>query len=230
MTPTEHVAKGATSVEEIQNGWHEFTLRVAQLEAERAVLEHENKTLRLLLERVIEHRQKSHCELVHLLTGLVSKLQINDVGVIVSRLVEHNKHVSDVLAALVKGKADDSLPQPLILRALDQVKRDLAAAAGPLVEELIRLDCPLEREILHGFATQPESFFSTHVVRATRCFLKGQVPRERILREFGDEAMIFFNDMTTDQKLNPRPKPEEIVLNFKSDFETPRCSPASGMP
>ena len=220
MTPTEHVAKGATSVEEIQNGWHEFTLRVAQLEAERAVLEHENKTLRLLLERVIEHRQKSHCELVLLLTGLVSKLQINDVGVIVSRLVEHNKHVSDVLAALVHGKSEDSLPQPQILKALDQVKRDLVAALQPLVDELIRLDVPLERESLQSLVTQPETFFSPGLVRATRCFLKGQVPRERILREFGADALIFFNDLTTDPKLNPRPKADEIVLAFKNDFES----------
>ena len=32
--------------------------------------------------------------------------------------------------------------------------------------------------------------------------------------------MIFFKDMTTDPKLNPRPKPEEIVLAFRNDFET----------
>jgi hypothetical protein len=220
MTPTVHAANGVASVEEIQKGWHEITLRVAQLEAERAVLEHENKTLRVLLQRVIEHRQKSHCELVLLLTGLVSKLQINDVGVLISKLVEHNKHVSDVLAALVHGKSEDSLPQPQILKALDQVKRDLAAATQPLVEELIRLDVPLEKEALQAVITQPETFFSPGMVRATRCFLKGQVPRERILREFGADALIFFNDLTTDPKLNPRPKPDEIVLAFKNDFET----------
>jgi hypothetical protein len=57
------------------------------------------------------------------------------------------------------------------------------------------------------------------VVRATRCFVKGYVPRERIVREFGEESLVFFNDMTTDPKLNPRPKAEEIVLGFKDDFE-----------
>jgi hypothetical protein len=56
-------------------------------------------------------------------------------------------------------------------------------------------------------------------VRATRCFLKGQVPRERIVREFGEPALLFFNDLTTDPKLNPRPKPDEIVVAFKPDFE-----------
>jgi len=45
------------------------------------------------------------------------------------------------------------------------------------------------------------------------------VPRERIVREFGEPALVCFNDLTTDPKLNPRPKPEEIVLAFKSDFE-----------
>src|SRR5439155_26922194 len=34
------------------------------------------------------------------------------------------------------------------------------------------------------------------------------------------EALVFFNDTTTDPKLNPTPKPEEIALAFKSDFET----------
>ena len=84
----------AVSAEEIQRGWPALTLRVEQLEAQRATLEAENKALRSLLERVIEHRQKSHSELVLLLTGLVSKLPINDVGVIVSRLVEHNSQVT----------------------------------------------------------------------------------------------------------------------------------------
>jgi len=206
-------------MEEIQKGWHELSLRVSQLESERLALEHENKGLRVLLERVIEHRQKSHSELVLLLTGVVSKMQINDVGVIVSRLVEHNKHVSDVLAALIKGNPEESLPQPQILKAMDQVKRDLIAALQPLVDELIRLEVPLETEALQSVVAQPDSFFSPRVVRATRCFLKGQVPRERVVREFGEEALMFFNDMTTDPKLNPRPKPDEIVLAFKHDFE-----------
>jgi hypothetical protein len=46
------------------------------------------------------------------------------------------------------------------------------------------------------------------------------VPRERVIRELGEDALLFFKDMTTDPKLNPRPKPEEIVLAFRSDFET----------
>src|SRR6266850_629286 len=98
MTETDTVvfSKPVASLEEIQQGWHELTLRVRQLEAENIALEGENKSLRFLLERVIEHRQKSHGELVLLLSGLVSKLPINDVGVIVSRLVEHNAHVSEI--------------------------------------------------------------------------------------------------------------------------------------
>src|SRR5437763_9348093 len=91
------------SVEEIQQGWAELKLRLGQLEAEKGILERENKELRFLLERVIEHRQKSHGELVLLLSGLVGKLPINDVGVVVSRLVEHNTNVSQYLAALMKG-------------------------------------------------------------------------------------------------------------------------------
>src|SRR5450756_2267289 len=173
MAQTDNATGIVASTEEIQKEWHELKLKVEQLEADRSALEKESKSLRHLLERVIEHRQKSHCELVLLLTGMVSKLQINDVGVLVSRLVEHNKHVSDVLAALVHGKSEDSLPQPQILKALDQVKRDLVAAMRPLVDELIRLDAPLEKESLQALTTQPESFFSPGMVRATRCFLKG---------------------------------------------------------
>src|SRR5213076_2194460 len=103
MTSTESAASVVASPEEVQQGWHELTLRVKQLEAERLAQEQENKTLRALLERVIEHRQKSHGELIMLLTGLVSRLPINDVGVVVSKLVEHNAHVAETCAVLTKG-------------------------------------------------------------------------------------------------------------------------------
>ncbi|MDB6111107.1 MAG: hypothetical protein JWR69_2857 [Pedosphaera sp.] len=219
MTSTESVASTTVPVEEIQKGWHELTLRVGQLETERSALEQDNKALRSLLERAIEHRQKSHGELVLLLTGLVGKLPINDVAVVVSKLVEHNAHVSATCAALAKGKTEAAMPQLSVLKALDQTKRDLVAALKPAVDELIQLEAPLETNMLRSLVTDPESFFAPAVVRANRCFAKGQVPRERIAREFGTEALIFFNDLTTDPKLNPRPKPEEIVLGFKSDFE-----------
>lgn len=208
-----------TSMAEIQQGWHDFTLRLEQLEAERTALEQENKALRSLLEKAIEHRQKSHGELVNLLAGLVSKLPINDVGVVVSKLVEHNAHVTEICAALAHGKLEANMLQPAILKALEQTKRDLTAAIKPTVEELIRLDTPLETKMLQSLVGQPESFFSPEVVRANRCFVKGQIPRERVVREFGEPALACFNDLTTDPKFNPRPKPEEIVLSFKNDFE-----------
>jgi len=219
MDDTGIVTHPTASAEEVQSGWHELKLRVAQLEAERAVLEHDHKVLRALIDRVIEHRQKSHGELVLLLSGLVSKLPINDVGVVVAKLVEHNTHVNEVCAALVRGKADAPLPQPSILIALDQVKRDLAAAVKPIVEELIQLEPSLEKSRLTALVTQPGNFFLPAMVRANRCFIKGQVTKERILHEFGEAALGFFNDLTTDPKLNPRPKPDEIVLAFKNDFE-----------
>src|SRR6266576_3892328 len=208
-----------TSVEEMQQGWQELKPRVEQLEAELKSLEKENKTLRLLLERAIEHRQKSHGELVLLLAGLVSKLPINDIGVIVSRLMDHNTNVSEVCAALTKGTVLAGLPQPAVLKTLEQSKRDLMAALKPAVEELIQTDPPLETGTLRSLVKQPELFFSPAVVRANRCYVKGQVPRERIVREFGAEAQVFFHDLTTDPKLNPRPKAEEIVLSLKPDFE-----------
>ena len=206
-------------MEEIQQGWQELKLRVEQLEADKGALEQENKALRSLLERVIDYRQKSHSELVLIITGLVSKLPITDVGVVVSKLVEHNTNVSQALATLVKGTADAALPQPAVLQTLENTKRDLIAALKPVLEELLQLNMPLESEMLQSLLAEPELFFSPRVVRANRCFVKGQVPRERILREFGDEALIFFNDMTTDAKLNPRPRPEEVALAFKNDFE-----------
>ena len=220
MTDTEHVPNPAVSVEQIQKGWHELTLRVSQLEMERASLQHENKKLHQLVERVIEHRQKSHGELILLLTGLVSKLPINEVGVIIAKLMEHNKQVCDALSGFVHSSAAaDGLPQPQILVVLDQVKRDLAAKLKPLVEELIQLNVPLEKELLESLVKQPELFFAPEIVRAHRCFLKGQLKRERLIREFGEEALIFFNDLTTDPKLNPRPKLDEIVMAFKTDFD-----------
>jgi hypothetical protein len=221
MTSTESTVATTpvASPEEVQKGWHELTLRVKQLEAERAAQEQENKTLRTLLERVVEHRQKSHSELVLLLTGLVSKLPINDVGVIVSKLVEHNASVAEVCAVLAHGKADAPLPQPMVLKALEQTKTELAAGIKSTVDELIALNTPLDTDLLKGFVSQPESFFTPAAVRATRGFIKGQVPRERVVKEFGEAALPLFNDMTTG-KLNPNPKPEEIALAFKNDFET----------
>src|SRR5688572_16440482 len=137
-------SKPVVSVEEVQRDWTDLKTRVGQLEGERAVLERENKTLRLLLERVVEHRQRSHSELILLLTGLVSKLPINDVGVVVAKLVEHNANVSEVCAALSKGTTDAAMPQPTVLKDLEQAKRDLHAAIKPAVEELIQSDPPLE--------------------------------------------------------------------------------------
>jgi hypothetical protein len=100
MAQNENGVGPIVPIEEIQRDWHDFTLRVQQLETERAALEHENKMLRSLVERVVEHRQKSHGELVNLLATLVSRLPINDIGVVVSRLVEHNAHVTEVSASL----------------------------------------------------------------------------------------------------------------------------------
>ena len=210
----------AATTEDIQKGWNELKLRVEQLEADRGALQQENKALRVLLERAIEHRQKSHSELVNILTTLVSKLPVNDIGVIISKLVEHNTNVSQVLGAMTKVTDEAELPQPEILKTLDRTKRDLLAAAKQAAAELARLDPPLERELLESLSTDPELFFSPRMVRANRCFAKGQVPRERVIREFGEESLLFFKDMTTDAKLNPRPKPEEVVLAFRNDFET----------
>jgi len=220
MTDKQPEAPKAAPVDEIQQGWHELRSRVGQLEAEKQALEKETKTLRLLLERVIDHRQKSHNELVLLLTGLVSRLPLNDVAGVVAKLVEHNTNTNQYLAALNKGTLDAALPQPAVVKALDQLKRDLSAALKPLIEELLQSEPPLEPDLLQGVLADPEQFFSPRMVRANRCFTKGYLPRERVVREFGEAALVFFNDLTTDSKLNPRPKADEIVLGFKSDFET----------
>src|SRR5271163_2321447 len=124
MTPTENGSAMMTPIEEMQKAWPALTSRIGQLESDRNILEQENKALRSLVERVIEHRQKSHGELILLLTGLVSKLPINDVGVVVSRLVEHNARVGEICAALTKGNVEANLPQPTVLKALEDTKRD----------------------------------------------------------------------------------------------------------
>jgi hypothetical protein len=220
MTGTEHVAPPPAAMEEIQQGWHELKTRVGQLETEKLTLEQENKSLRFLLERVVDHRQKSHNELVLILTGLVSKLPLNDLGAVIARLVEHNTNVNQYLAALLKGTVDVSVPQPAVLKNLDQTKRDLLAALKPIIDELLKSDLPLETEMLQSLLTQPELFFSAAVVRANRCFVKGYLPKDRIIKQFGKDALVFFNDMTTDPKLNPNPRLEEIALSFKPDFES----------
>jgi hypothetical protein len=219
MTDKETGPMPTASVEEVESGWRELTLKVGQLQTELSAVSQDNKTLRLLLERLIDHRQKSHTELVLIITNLVGKLPLNDVGVIVSKLVEHNTSTSQFLGALANNAGGAVLSEPEVLKALDQNKRDIAAALKPALEEMIKLDTPLESEMLQSLLARPELFYSPRVVRATRCFVKGYVPRERIVREFGEEALVFFNDLTTDPKLNPRPKPDEIVLSFKDDFE-----------
>jgi hypothetical protein len=198
----------------------ELQLRVAQLEASQATLEHENRNLRYLIDSIIAHRQQSHSELVLLLTNLVSKLPINDLGLVISKLVEHNTNVSHYLAALTKGTADVPIPEPNVLRTLEHTKKDLQASIQSLVDELLKLQPPIEPALIESLRTNPEAFFTPAAARAWRCFVKGQVPRERIVREFGEPALKCCVDMTTDPKLNPRPKPDEIVLGFKNDFET----------
>lgn len=219
MAQTENAPSLPPAEEQVQGAGEEWSLRLAQLEADRAQMQQEIKALRLLLERVIEHRQKSHGELVLLLTGLVSRLPLNDVGAVVSRLVEHHAQTNHFLGALSKGAADVELPEPSVLKTLDQTKKELASMIPPLVEELLKRDCPIEPELLRKVADDPESFFQPRMVRANRCYVKGQVPRERVVREFGEAALACFSDMTTDPKLNPHPKPEEIVLAFRGDFE-----------
>lgn len=218
MSENQNGAAPVPSLEEIQRNWPDVLLRMQQSETECRALEQENKALRSLVERVVEHRKKSHTELVNLITTLVTKLPINDVGVIVSRLVEHNAAVNEVSAAIIQGKNEENLLQPAILKAMDKTKRDLAAAIKPLVEELIRLEAALDPGMLLGLVENPGSFFTPANVRASRAFVKGHVAREQIVREFGEEALIFFKDLTTDPKHNPRPRAEEIMLGFKSDF------------
>ncbi len=218
MIDTEMAQAAATSGDANGQASPELTSRVRQLEADVSALEQENKALRFQFERALEYRQKSHCELVLLLTSLVSKLPINDIGVIVSRLVEHNSNVTEYLKALTGASTGAELKQPALLKTLDQTKCDLTAALKPIAEELIGLDPPLEPPMLRSLVENPDLFFSPQVVRATRCYVKGLVPRERIVREFGEAALVFFNDLTTDPKFNPRPKQEEIVLGFKEDF------------
>jgi regulator of replication initiation timing len=121
MSDQQDTTIAITSVEKIQREWQDLKLRVAQLETGNNALELENKALRQLLERSVEYRKKSHGELVTLLTTIVSKLQLNDVGVLVARLVEHAQHVNEISSALIHGKSDDSIMQPAILKALDQV-------------------------------------------------------------------------------------------------------------
>jgi hypothetical protein len=219
MAENQNGAAPVPSLEDIQRDWHDLTLRIQQSETECRVLEQENKTLRGLIEKVVEHRKKSHGELVNLITTLVTKLPINDVGVIVSRLVEHSNTVNEVSAALIHGKNDENILQPAILKLLDKVRRDLLAAIRPLVEELIRLETPLDPAMLLGLVEKPDSFFAPANVRACRAFVKGQLPREQIVRDFTEEALVFFKDLTTDPKQNPRPRQEEIMLAFLPDFE-----------
>ncbi len=218
MTETGMQTAPTPTMADIQGGWNDLTLKLKELEAARGALELENKSLRTLLETVIAHRQKSHSELVVLLTTLISKLPINDIGILVSRLVEHNNNVNHFLGAITKGGPDAPMEQPELIKTLEQAKADLTSAVKPLVEELCACKAPLENEMLQSLIDEPGLFYKPAAVRARRCYVKGQLPRERVAREFGEQAFPLFSDMTTDPKLNPRPNPEEIVLAFRPEF------------
>ena len=56
------------------------------------------------------------------------------------------------------------------------------------VEELLKLEPPFEAGMLESLVAKPENFYSPAVVRANRGFIKGQIPRERIVKEFGEAA------------------------------------------
>ena len=219
MSQPENGSQPLASLEAIQQQWAGLTLKVAQLETEQDALEHENKALRTLLEMVIEHRKKSHGELVNQITNLVSKLPLNDVAVVVARLVEHSSQVAEVSNALIKGTSEGDILQPAVLKAMAKSKVDMRAAVKPLIDELIRLEAPFDPAMLQAVIANPESFFLPATVRACRGYVKGQVPRERIVKEYGEEALVFFKDVTTDVKFNPKPKPDEVMLAFAADFE-----------
>jgi hypothetical protein len=219
MTQSANGDPTPASLETIQQAWNGYAERIKELESETNVLTQENKALRSLLERSIEHRKKSHGELINILTTLISKLPMNDMGFLVARLVEHNNLVTEVCNALIKGKNEENMLQPAILRALEKTRNDLKAAIQPLVDELIRLEAPLDAAMLQSLVAQPENYFSPAVARANRGFVKGQIPRERILKELGEESLAYFKDVTTDPKFNPRPKADEIALGLRSDFE-----------
>src|SRR5512133_2350161 len=121
MTDRVNPAAVAASVAEPEKA-DDLLLRVAQLEAETKFLAHELKTVRQLLERAVTHRQSSHNELVLLLTNLVTKLPMNDVGGLVARLVEHSANVNQYLSALVKGTLDAHVEQPSVLKSFEQTK------------------------------------------------------------------------------------------------------------
>lgn len=144
MTEPEFADRPAASVEEIQREWSELKLKVEQAAAERSALEAENKTLRFLMERLIEHRQRSHGDLVNFLVELVSKLPINDVGLLVSRLVDHNAEVCEVCVGLLKGKME-VVPKPALLKSLEERKQALRNAIKPVVEHLVSLEPPSRR-------------------------------------------------------------------------------------
>jgi hypothetical protein len=219
MPEMENVNGAVPTLEEIQRDWPGVRSRLQDAEAQGRVLEQENKALRGLLEKVVEHRKKSHSELVTLITTLATKMPINDVGIIITRLIEHGAGVNEVCSAIISGRNEENFLQPAILRSLDKAKTELTGAIKPLVEELIRLEAPLDPGHLRELIDKPEAFFTPAGRRANRGYVKGQVPQELILRDFGEEALGFFKNMTTDAVNNPRPRPEEIMLAFRSDFE-----------
>ena len=72
MIPTEQPPAASDTTAPAGKIEMDLASKVSILEASQEVLEKEIKALRLMLERTIEHRQKSHGELVLILAGLVA--------------------------------------------------------------------------------------------------------------------------------------------------------------
>jgi hypothetical protein len=205
-------------LEEVQADWSHLKLRVSQLEMERCALEQELKTLRALVERVVEHRQQSHSELVLLLTNLVSKLPQHNLSILVAQLMEHNTQVSEMCAALIKGKTGATLPQPSVLKALEETKRELAAAIPPAVEALLNLNPPLEAGQLRALSADPEQFSHRRLCGRIAVFSRPGAARTRGARVRRGGVTVVPGPDHRFQVESPA-KPEEIVLAFHPNFE-----------
>ncbi len=207
MAQTENDPGPVPSVEEIQKAWRELTLKVGQLDAELTAAQQDNKVLRSLMERMIEHRQRSHSELIT--HSHRPRRQIAPQ--------RPRRHRLAAGRAQRAGRRGFRQPCQGENRGRSAAARHPEGAGENQARPRHRLEGPppgnWRGSTRHSrpasssrssssrtpFSRPPSSAPPAVTSRATS-------PRERVVKEFGEEALVFFKDLTTDVEIQSAPQ------------------------
>jgi len=113
------------------------------------------------------------------------------------------------------------MPQPTVLKNRTNQTRFSLPPSSLAVEELIRLETPLEKRDLQSLVEQPDAFFFRRESSAPTMLRQRANPPRRVGAGIWRQALVFFNDMSTDAKAEPNPSRGDRLI-FK--MISRRCS------